>query len=422
MALQSLDPIFANPSYLIDPASPADTSSLVEDIVQASSVKRKRDAVSSANVLEQNIGASGSGETPGAGGFTAGVQLTGDPEYTVEKNKEGGDAKKHKSEENTEEDDWIIGNDDVQKSKAERLLKSDKASKDDEMKKEKYHTKSSNKETLAQKLDMKLKDAVTAASTAVAPKKKHNKTVDQGEKAIPEDEDNDWIVGSSDVITAYLKKKKQLESKLKKKAISEAMVGSGSGAGEYQFHVKPYSAEQAHGEKEEISQSSDFRQERQTESTENAKGHQVNDQEKTEQQQRYLSLLKQQQEASSIHHNHQRQPETLKELLGAPLQTSPDNDTTAKTSKNESATAESMNQIVSDKVVENPHLRSDYLFQLTHQSPVGLVGSNGEVESVGGEGAGTVPGSTRGKIQGEDDTEVKYWLFTLPLFIIGFFF
>jgi len=70
----------------------------------------------------------------------------------------------------------------------------------------------------------------------------------------------------------------------------------------------------------------------------------------------------------------------------------------------ENRSSEVINSIV-DKVVENPNLRNDYLYQLTHQNTVGFVGTAGEVEAVKDERI--VDGRTsRGQVHGEDDKEV----------------
>lgn len=389
LALQTIDPIFANnPSYLIDPENPDPTSTLVEDIIQASSVKRKRDTVDSGITSTKNSFTENIGSGVKRNILTENVG-SGD-DYTVQYSSADKDVEKGKNKNKAEEEnDWIVGNTDILKSKEVNPNKS------------KTSSKNGNKKA------KKLKNGVTEK---VISSKDHfkesegtgNKKTHQNQKSFNTSEDeNDWISGSADVITEYLKKKKELELSLKKKddllttnSGSGSDDGSGSGSGEFQYTVKPY-----------------------TTPTEE-KGHPNHDDQENSKMTTHLSenfqndlpmkinqtLLKDwihQQEEVQHHHKQQmetyKQPETLKELV-APLQTT-------NISKNESS--DLMNHLA-DKVVENPNLRNDYLFQLTHQEPLGLVGSHNEVESVAGVGgaSSSVTGSVRGQIQGEDDTEV----------------
>ena len=372
-------------------------------------MKRKRDILASdvtptkRNSLTDNVG-SGDG-------------------YTVEYSSSEGTAKGKNKNKEEEENDWIIGNADILKSKEvkphkSKNTKSSKSSSKTKLKKKPKHEVNKKKYTSP-------KDHLEG-SEGTGNKKSHQNHDKEKSSDVEED---DWIYGSTDVITEYLNKKKELEQSLKKKddliatnSGSGSGEGSGSGSGEFQYTVKPYVAPT---EENEISHHQDGQKNSDMairEST-NVKedfpgkvsnqtllkdltGHQQDELPKTVNQTLLKDLIRQQDEARQ-HEPQQmesyRQPETLKELV-APLQT---------TNISQNASTDLMNHLA-DKVVENPNLRNDYLFQLTHQEPVGLVGTHNEVDSVTAVGGGSVAsssvmtGSVRGEIQGEgeDDKEV----------------
>lgn len=416
LAFQTLDPILAsNPSYLIDPENPDPTSTLVDDIVQASSVKKKRDTLTSGVTPKSSVGSgikrNSLTENVGRGDDYTAKYSSSDNEDTAK----GKNANKAE-----EENDWIIGNADILKSKEVKPKKSKSSSSKSSKSKSKKKTKKPKNK--ANKMKLISSKAQVKGSEASGNKKSHQNHEKEKSLESSNEDDDDWIMGTTDVITEYLKKKKELELKKKDDLLatnsgSGSGEGSGSGSGEFQYTVKPYSAlteekEHAHHQKGQeqpemmVRQSEKIQNDLSTKASnqtllKDSMEHQQDDLPKQANQTLLKDLIHQQEEAQ---HNQQQQmePETLKELV-APLQT-------ANISKNESANL--MNHLA-DKVVENPNLRNDYLFQLTHQEPVGLVGTHNEVESVTVAGGGStndpssvVTGSVRGQIQGEDDKEV----------------
>ena len=303
-------------------------------------------------------------ESGSGAGFTGGVEITGEPEYFYDDRAAAKGKNKDKAD---EENDWIVGSADI--------LKSKEASKNKKKQKLIKKEKSSKKK--------KLPSEAHKVVNTVNNKNHYQKKTDKAETS----DDDDWISGTSDVITEYLKKKKEMELALKKKMIASASgSGSGGGSGEFEYVVKPYSPVE--------------KQQQKSTHSNDEKPHSSEDLPNKVNQTLPKDLV---QEVHQTDHQQQhelsRQPETLRELV-APLQT---------TNGSKNASSDFMNQLV-DKVVESQNLRNDYLFQLTHQEPVGLVGTNNEVESVlGNHGAvsSVMTGSVRGQIQGEDDTEVR---------------
>ena len=303
--MESIDPMLANPSYLIDPEN-SDPQSLINDVIAASSVKRKRNIPQDEYEIESETGSAASG----SGGFTAGIEMTGEPEYLFDSKENAKNIKVSQ-----DEDDWIVGSSDIAKAVKDNIVQDQKTKK--KGKKEKH--KQSNKRD-----------------------KELNK------KDIQTDPELDWIAGSGDIVAKKTQQPIKADSEF-------SGSGSASGSGEYQFEVKPYSPE---AEKQIIHQKSitnveNLQSERKSVQSVNLT---------TAVRQNVHNLGNQTLQNLTMSREVDTGPHTLHELV-APLKEANE---TAKNTSNEV-----INHLV-DKVVQSPNLRNDYLYQLTHQQiPVG---------------------------------------------------